>query len=71
MNNIKVDRLVLMSTYLTPANTGCLWEMKIVLDNEPANTNINDKPWIPIANYVDMDVNQIARSVKLRATFKS
>lgn len=71
MNNIKVDRLVLMSTYLTPANTGCLWEMKIVLDNEPTNTNINDKPWIPIANYVDMDVNQIARSVKLRATFKS
>lgn len=71
MKNINVDRVVLMSTYLTPANTGCKWDMKIVLDNEPAGTTVNDKPWVPIANYVDLDVNQIAREVKLRATFKA
>ena len=71
MRNINVDRVVLMSTYLTPANTGCKWDMKIVLDNEPAGTTVNDKPWVPIANYVDLDVNQIAREVKLRATFKA
>lgn len=71
MRNINVDRVVLMSTYLTPANTGCKWDMKIVLDNEPSGTTVNDKPWVPIANYVDLDVNQIAREVKLRATFKA
>lgn len=71
MKNINVDRVVLMSTYLTPANTGCKWDMKIVLDNEPSGTTVNDKPWVPIANYVDLDVNQIAREVKLRATFKA
>lgn len=71
MKNIKVDRLVLMSTYLTPANTGCQWDMKIVLDNESASTTVDDKPWLPIANYVDLDVNQIAREVKLKATFKA
>lgn len=71
MRNINVDRVVLMSTYLTPANTGCKWDMKIVLNNEPTGTTVNDKPWVPIANYVDLDVNQIAREVKLRATFKA
>ncbi len=71
MRNINVDRVVLMSTYLTPANTGCKWDMKIVLNNEPSGTTVNDKPWVPIANYVDLDVNQIAREVKLRATFKA
>lgn len=71
MRNINVDRVVLMSTYLTPANTGCAWEMKIVLDNEPANTSVDQKPWVPIGNYADLDVNQIAREVKLRATFKA
>ena len=71
MKNINVDRLVLMSTYLTPANTGCLWEMKLVLDNEPVGTTVDQKAWIPIANYVDLDVSQIAREVKLKATFKA
>lgn len=71
MKNVNVDRIVLMSTYLTPANTGCRWDMKMVLDNEPSGTTVNDKPWLPIANYVDLDVNQLAREVKLRATFKA
>lgn len=71
MKNVNVDRIVLMSTYLTPANTGCRWDMKLVLDNEPAGTTVDDKPWLPIANYVDLDVNQLAREAKLRATFKA
>lgn len=69
MKDVKADSLILMSTYLTPQSTGCTWEMKLILDNEPLGVNIDDKPWRPIANYVDMDVNQLAREVKLKATF--
>ena len=71
IKNIKVDQLVLMSSYLTPANTGCTWEMKLVLDNEAENVTVDSKPWEPISNYVELDVEQIAREVKLRASFKS
>ncbi|QDK04952.2 virulence-associated protein [Listeria phage LP-066] len=69
MKNVKVDRVVLMSTYLTPNNTGCIWDMKIVLDNEPTGVTVADKEWQPIGNYQDLDVEQLAREVKLRATF--
>lgn len=71
MKNVKVDRIVLMSTYLTPQNTGCKWDMKIVMENEPANVTVAMKEWQPISNYVDLDVQQLAREVKLRATFKA
>lgn len=69
MKNVKADSLLLMSTYLTPQNTGCIWEMKLVMENEPASVTVADKEWKPIANYVDVDVNQVAREVKLKATF--
>lgn len=69
MKNVKADNLVLMSTYLTPQSTGCVWEMKIVMENEPISVTVDDKEWRPIANYVDIDVNQVAREVKLKATF--
>lgn len=71
MKNVDADSLLLMSTYLTPQSTGCRWDMKLVRENEPPSVTVADKPWLPIANYVDMDVNQIAREVKLRATFKA
>lgn len=69
IENMRVDSVVLMSSYLTPQNTGCLWDMKIVLDNEPSNVTVANKAWLPISNYADLDVEQIARQVKLRATF--
>lgn len=71
MRDVNADSIVLMSTYLTPQNTGCRWDMKMVLANEPASVTVDSKPWQPIGNYVDMDVNQLAREAKLRATFKS
>lgn len=71
MRDVNADSIVLMSTYLTPQNTGCRWDMKMVLQNEPSNITVDSKPWQPIGNYVDIDVNQVAREVKLRATFKA
>ena len=69
IENLSVDQVVLMSTYLTPSNTGCTWEMKIVLGNEAQNITVDNKPWLPIGNYAELDVEQIAREVKLKATF--
>lgn len=71
MTDVRTDRILLMSSYLTPANTGCFWDMKLVLDSEPENVTVDDKDWMPITNYVDIDVEEIAREVKLRSTFKS
>lgn len=71
MKNVQVDRIVLMSTYLTPQNTGCRWEMKMVLANEASNVTVAQKEWQPIGNYIDLDVLQLAREVKLKATFKA
>lgn len=71
MTKVNADGVILMATYLTPQNTGCTWEMKMVLESEATSVTIADKPWRPIANYVDMDVNQVAREVKLKATFDS
>lgn len=71
ISNVNADSIVLMSTYLTPENTACAWDIKMVMVNEPVSTAVDSKPWVPIANYVDLDLNQVARHVKLRATFKS
>lgn len=71
MRDVKADSIVLMSTYLTPQNTGCEWMMKMVLENEASYITVDNKEWLPISNYVDLDVNQIAREVKLKATFKA
>lgn len=71
MKNVQADNIVLMATYLTPENTGCVWDMKMVRSNEPENVTITSKPWAPIANYVGIEVGEVAREVKLRATFKA
>lgn len=71
MTNIKADSIVLMATYLTPQSTGCIWDMKVVMEGEAANVTVANKDWRPIANYVDLDVGSVARQVKIRATFKA
>ncbi|AWD93037.1 tail protein [Bacillus phage vB_BceM-HSE3] len=60
ITNLGADRVVLMADYLTPENTGCTWEMKI-----------NDGPYQPISNYEDKELNSIATTLQLRATFVS
>lgn len=71
MDNIAADALVLMASYLTPQNTGCVWDVKIIMENEPKSTTIDSKAWTPLANYEEIELNQIAREVKLRATFST
>lgn len=71
MKNVEADSIVLMATYLTPENTGCIWDMKMIRENEPTSTTIASKPWAPIGNYVGVEVGEIAREVKLRATFRA
>lgn len=71
LEDVEADRIVLMSTYLTPENTGCLWEAKIIFDSDSMDTTFDMLEWEPLANYQDIDLLQLARKIKLRATFKS
>lgn len=69
MEDLRGDQFVLMSTYLTPANTACSWQAKIVMDDEPENVTVDDKEWQPISNYVDVDAEDVIREAKLKARF--
>ncbi|AHY25651.1 hypothetical protein 812_123 [Staphylococcus phage 812] len=71
IKDVSADRIVLMSTYLTPERTGCTWEMKLILDDMASSTTFDQLKWEPIGNYQDLDVLGLARQVKLRATFES
>lgn len=71
IKDVSADRIVLMSTYLTPERTGCTWEMKVILDDMASSTTFDQLNWEPIGNYQDLDVLGLARQVKLRATFES
>ncbi|QLF87748.1 hypothetical protein BESEP8_00200 [Staphylococcus phage vB_SepM_BE08] len=71
IKKVKGDRIVLMSTYLTPDNTGCSWECKIIFDNMSNDVTFDSLQWQPIGNYQDIDLSAVAREVKLKATFDS
>ena len=71
MKNVQADSIVLMATYLTPDNTGCVWDMKLVQSNEASSVTVANKAWEPIANYVGIEIGEVAREVKIRATFKA
>ncbi|XWX32459.1 hypothetical protein HAURGOUW_CDS0006 [Staphylococcus phage PG-2021_31] len=71
IKKVEADRIVLMSTYLTPDNTGCSWEIKIIFDDMDENVTFDSLEWQPIGNYQDTELLGLAREVKLRATFKS
>lgn len=71
VTDVSAESLVLMSTYLTPQNTGALFEAKVVFDSEPQNTTVDSKAWTPIAEYEEIDFNEKARAVKLRAIFQT
>ncbi len=60
IDNLGADRIILMADYLTPANTGCTWEIKL-----------NNGSWQPIGNFEDKDISSVANKVRLRATFKA
>ena len=71
MEGISADAIVLMATYLTPGNTGAVWDVKMVMNNEAQDASLDSKPWVPLANYEEISLNQLAREVKLRATFRA
>ena len=67
--NLKLDEFVLMSTYLTPDNTGCTWEYRIKLDGD--STDLSSQPWLPLASFTLTDAQGTASEVQLRATFSA
>ncbi|USL89508.1 tail associated protein [Bacillus phage vB_BceH_LY2] len=72
MSDLDSDMMVLMADYLTPANTGCIWEVKWVNKRDVGTISIDAVPWQPIANYIEKKPqNDTVGLVKLRATFKS
>lgn len=60
ITGLSADRLLLLADFLTPQNTGCIWEM-----------SVNDGPFQPINSYEEVDLGEIINKVVLRATFKA
>lgn len=72
MEDLNSDMLLLMASYLTPANTGCVWEIKTVSQADADIISIDSVPWQPVANYTEQSTNQkLVGLVKLRATFRA
>lgn len=72
ISDLDSDMILLMASYLTPNNTGCLWEVKVVPKADVGTVSIDDVPWQPLANYVEQIMNPtVIGLVKLRATFKA
>lgn len=71
VNDISAESILLLATYLTPENTGAYFQARAVMESEPQDTDIRDKAWVPIENLVDIDLNNIARELQLRAFFKA
>ena len=72
IKDLDSDMMLLMASYLTPANTGCFWEVKAVSQANAGTVSIDSVPWQPLANYIEQTVpGTIVGMIKLRATFKS
>lgn len=69
VDNIGMDKLLITASYLTPQNTGILWEMRYILDGDDPSATIESKPWLPVQNFRDVDPNSIARKAQVRAKF--
>ncbi len=69
MRNIDSNGLLLMASYLTPDNTGCKWEVKVLPSN--SSGSINSMAWLPLANYASQPTPFLVKEAKLRATFKT
>jgi hypothetical protein len=70
MSNLNSDMMLLMATYLTPANTGCEWQIKAVAQADVGTVSIDSVPWMPLANYVaQLTDGEIIGLAELQATF--
>ncbi|UGO47669.1 tail protein [Bacillus phage vB_BanH_McCartney] len=71
MKNIDSNGILLMASFLTPENTGCNWEVKIVNASDVNTVSIDSVPWLPLINYAGIQTPFVVGLAKLRATFKS
>jgi len=71
MTNIDSNGILLMASYLTPANTGCIWEVKVVNASDVGTVSIDSVPWMPLVNYAGIETPFVVGLAKLRARFKS
>jgi len=71
MKNIDSNGVLLMASFLTPENTGCNWEVKIVNASDVNTVSIDSVPWLPLINYAGIQTPFVVGLAKLRATFKS
>lgn len=71
MKDIDSNGILLMASYLTPDNTGCVWEVKIVNASDVGTVSIDSVPWMPLVNYAGIETPFVVGLAKLRARFKS
>ncbi|AEW47198.1 putative adsorption associated tail protein [Bacillus phage BCP78] len=71
MKGIDSNGILLMASFLTPENTGCNWEVKIVNASDVNTVSIDSVPWLPLINYAGIQTPFVVGLAKLRATFKS
>ncbi|AXQ67771.1 hypothetical protein KIOSHI_111 [Bacillus phage Kioshi] len=71
MKNIDSNGILLMASYLTPENTGCVWEVKIINAADVGAISIDSVPWLPLINYAGIETPFVVGLAKLRARFKS
>jgi len=69
VTNVLLDRLVLLSEYLTPNNTGCEWYIRIL--NSGDSSDLSTKTYTPIGNYEELDLSQVVKAFQLKAEFKA
>lgn len=71
MTNIDSNGILLMASFLTPQNTGCTWEVKVISEAEAGTVSIDSVPWLPLINYAGVQTPFLVATAKLRATFKA
>lgn len=71
IKDISANSVMLLATYLTPENTGAFFEARMVLQSEASTVKLDSKQWLPITDYVDMDLGDNARELELRCTFEA
>lgn len=64
-----INELVLLINYLTPANTGMSWQIKILSADEPDDVTIDDMVWEPLNADTEVDLVKDAREIQFRANF--
>lgn len=69
ITDVKLDRLVLLSEYLTPNNTGCTWSIRFVIEGD--TSDISTKVYTPISNYEETDLSATIKTFQLKAEFES